>query len=215
MPSIGRNWTVFRRHLAELISLVLSLVALVLAALWYKSTLDYEPLITSIGIAAAILAFFVEPWLEKRSTRKDMILAIIFAIAHNIAILGNRRFNPDIDLSEGRMIYPRLIYSCLDRVLSSGLFNDDKDGELRSATLNARVYFENFNNYLMAFEIRSLFLPDTEELRRHHKEMVSSELYHTTMERMSSLTKVIVRRYSKEADLDLSAVDPTDLLRLR
>src|ERR1700721_1479595 len=119
------------------LSIILSVIALVLAILVYASTLDYEPLIPSIGIAAAILTVFIDPWLDRRTQRQDLLKSILFESYINTRVLQSEKFNKLPAPSEEASTFPRLVYGSIDRALSSGLFNDDTDGKLRSALIDS------------------------------------------------------------------------------
>jgi hypothetical protein len=165
-------------------------------------------------LTAAILAFFVEPWIERSDTRRDLIRSVLLEIAHNFLILDHKLFRSDYDFNQGAPIYPRLTCSCLHRILSSGLFVDDRDAKLRAATLNALAAIEHFNNYLTTLEIQNS-LTNKEFAAQNHARLLAGEIYTGQTAKVRDLFRVIIDRYEEEAELDLSGFPAEVLAQIR
>ena len=183
------------RHLADIVSLLLLVVALALSLRWLSQTHDLEPLITSIGLVAAILTFFVDPWLDTRNRRKDILGAIVFETLLNIKLLTEQSyFDPNYDISQGVIIYPRLIFASMDAALSSGLFSDPKHHKLLNAIQNSRGAAEHLNNYLSIAEILSLF-KDNDSRQQFQTALNTTDVFKSTMMKLQAMSKVIETDY--------------------
>jgi hypothetical protein len=140
------------------ISLFLLLVALLLAIIWSATTIklhpfqiELEPVITSISIGAAIVGFFIDPILNERAKRKEVLESLVLEIDLNMKIINMDMFNEMSEPKNDVSIYPRLVSPSLDRALSSGLFNKAKDNDLRAAMMITRSKIDYFNSYMTTF----------------------------------------------------------------
>jgi hypothetical protein len=193
------------KTVAQATTLILSVAAFLLSLLWLYRSHELEPLVTSVGIFAVIFGFFVDPWLEAKSRRRNIFTSLVVELYTNTNILSNRFFDPELDLSRGAITYPRLIYSTIERALSSGLFNEN-DGPLLSAMINARTAFEHFNNFMTMFELQSLLKPK-EVYIQAHRELKNSDVFATAVTRIKELVGTICENYGNELDVQMPSTE--------
>lgn len=195
----------WRKHppmtrVVNLISLVLLLVALGVSVLWYVQSYDYEPFVTSVGLLAAVFGFVINPWAERRSARSDLIQALIMECGHNLLLTQHERFSPERDLTITFEVYPRLMYACHDRILSSGFFNDDYDIPFRAAVVQNRASIELFNSFFSIFELAALN-QNPEVSNKTQRGFRDSGLFKNQVEYMHALIRCILKNYHRKAEL--------------
>jgi hypothetical protein len=196
-------------RVVNLISLVLLMVALGVSVLWYIQTYEYEPFVTSVGLLAAVFGFVINPWAERRSTRSDLLQSLILECGYNIMLMQHERFAPERDLTATFEVYPRLVYPCHDRILSSGLFNDDYDIPFRTALIQDRAATESFNSFLSIFEIH-VILQNSEKSNEIQRGLRESDLFKSQYNHTKAVIRCILKLYHKKAELPFE-ITPTML----
>lgn len=153
-----------------------------------------EPILTLLGLITAYWSFIVEPGLRRQSDKADLIKAIKLEL-----FINNNIFNavPTLlqhDFAEGSIVYPRFVYSAIDRALASSTFSYKSHSGLVQAMVDARYQFERTNAMSAVSEI-ALTLSSREGQQNGNKMFLTGGQFTFTNQKFKVLNEAVQAKY--------------------
>lgn len=121
----------------------------------------FEPAAQTLGLVAALTAVVAERLAAERQRRLSALSALVDELRKNRTVIAD--LGRTLRVSRGRRVYPRLLISATDSVLTSGALAAAGDRELLTALHRWRDEVADFNRRLDLTELLT-FLVDTPEV---------------------------------------------------
>lgn len=173
-------------------------IALTLAVARAVTGLDIGPWVTSFALLAAVLGFYVEPWLETKGRRRGMLRDLVHEVFRNIQVLKD----PKLESHDGSFIvYPRVSTTVVEATLSSGLFSSGSDEKLIKALhrwhesaceFNRRVSITEDSTASSSHEMRESF----------QRQLAEGRTLRGIRSQLKSLADCLMEDYVDESGID-------------
>jgi hypothetical protein len=184
------------------ISIGAFILANILATLWFFYERDFEPLITSLLIFAAIMGLFIDQWISKKEKRKELLEGLSHELYINMNILKDSVFSLSPEENSRFVIFPRLESSAVNSMITSSYFFGVKDKNLCRQLFNWREKTQQFNQRLTLTEMACLLNPSPQNISLWRNGLASGIVFTQIKTSYDEIIQVLLNKYSSESGID-------------
>jgi hypothetical protein len=196
-----------RRRPVEGLTVFFLVVAFALSVLWFLRDRDYVPVISALGLAAAVTGLFIVRWLEERGRRRAILRSVALELGVNVKVLDHPEFQPVTEDTAGAVVYPNLVTFAVEAALASGIFSPDRDLALIDRMREWRGRARELNDQLERFEIITSFMSEDKKYMMEQRNSVrGSPAFAIAEEGLKALFALVVEKYGQELDGELEEI---------
>lgn len=187
------------RFIVPLTSILL-VSSFIFSVVWLSTSPDFEPMITSLTLLAAITGLLIDRWLSEREHRRKLLKALMHEIYMNLAVLREiyTKVQPLGDASP--IVLPRFYNTTLSTVIADGVFATERDAKLWKLLNSWMQRSTEANVRFTTTEAITFARPST--VPEFHDLMLKGHVMTMTRKALLDLCAHLLESYPKESGID-------------
>jgi len=191
-------------RIIKIIVPLLLIIAFLAAGAWWIYAPDFEPVITSLALLAALSAIFADRWTNSRERRRELLRVLAHELYMNIGVL-NDLYEIKKDENINRIhVYPRFYTTSLTSVIASGMFTGPKDKKLWKLMNGWLQKSSDFNNRINVSEVQVFSNPVNVQM--FNKQITEGKTAIEAKDEFIGLLNIIMTNYKIESEIDYNTV---------